>query len=769
MMKLNARKISVRLYLFAAACMLFFAAGCRKPLQNPVQKQAVAEESKLIAETDFYSIIPKPGKLIPKPGNFMLSEKTRIVSSKSLRTKAVVKSLAKRIREFAGFELIESKEKEDCSSISLMLDADSDLLGDEGYMLDISATEVKIRSRTPAGLFYGVQSLCQLIPLGGEPPYAIPCASITDIPEFKWRSSMLDVSRHFFTLEYLKRYIDLLALYKINILHLHLTDDQGWRIEIKKYPKLTEVGAWRMESGRRYGGFYTQKELRELVAYAAECFIEIVPEIDMPGHSQAALAAYPEYSCISKAIDVRTDNVDPGDVVFCAGNEQTYRFIADIMDEVMKVFPSKYIHIGADEVSTKQWAECHKCRKLMKLEKMESPGELQGYFAARVAAHINSRGRKIICWDDLLEDRVPDGATVMFWRTWTGSDLIRAAAQRGRDLILAPISHYYLSGEPLTEYVYSYSPAISELTGAEAKRVIGGTAALWTEHIPTAAEVERLSFPQLCAFSETVWTPPQNRNWNDFIKRMRHHYSLLESYKVNVDVPTPGGFADRTLFSQSVRVKITAPETSTVHYTLDGTEPTVKSAVYSKPIDVESNMVLSALVAYPGGRCGAVRKGVFKRIAVMEPVKPKSLLSGIHYRYYEGEFDEEPSVRDLDFVRNGSVDKFMIPYGLRDDNFALEFDGMIYIETKGEYTFSTRSDDGSRLWIGKELVVDNWGFRPLQKRSGRLFLKAGYYPIHVEMAEASGDEILDVLYSGPGLSYRQIPANALFRGEEIYK
>jgi hexosaminidase len=769
-MKLNVHKFHVFLCFSITAGIMFFVNGCRKPVQCQIQKQAVIKESELTTETGFYPIIPKPGKLISKAGVFILSEKTHIVVSKSLRNKSVMKSLTTRIRDLTGFELSESKGREDGTSINLVLNTDHSLLGDEGYMLDINPAEVKIRARTPAGLFYGVQSLCQLIPFSdGRQRYALSCASITDIPEFKWRGSMLDVSRHFFTTQNLKRYIDLLALYKINVLHLHLTDDQGWRIAIKKYPKLTEVGAWRTEDGKRYGGFYTQDEMRELINYAAERFIEIVPEIDMPGHSQAALAAYPEYSCGLGKFDVRVDNVDPGDAVFCAGNEQTYKFIADIMDEIMKVFPSKYIHIGADEVSTKHWEKCPKCRKLMKIESIKSPKALQGYFARRVAAHINSCGRKMICWDDLLEDSVPAGAAIMFWRTWTGSGLIRAAALSGHDLILAPISHYYLSGEPLPEYIYTYSPAISGLTGAAAERVIGGTAALWTEHITTWPDVERISFPRLCAFSETVWTTPQNRNWGGFVKRMWHHYSLLEVDRVNVTIPEPGGFVDRTLFVEPFRVEISAPEISTVYYTIDGTEPTRNSALCNNPIDVESNMVLSAMVAYPDGRCSAARKGIFRRVAPINPVKTKALLSGINYRYYEGTFDEEPSISNLDFVRDGTVSKFMIPDGLRNDNFALEFDGLIHIDTAGTYTFSTRSDDGSRLWIGKELVVDNWGFRPLQKRSGRLFLKAGYYPIHVEMVEASGDEILDVLYSGSGISYREIPAEALFRGEEIYK
>ncbi len=735
--------------------------GCQIPVPDegvaPVRPEQARERDQAIPP----SIIPLPLELEMREGEFILSQSTRIELQGLDQDHALVAYLTDEIQKLTGLTLGTTEANRHAGRIVLKQDPSLESVGSEGYTLSVTPKTTWIRAKEPAGLFYGIQTFRQLLPLkdsGG----GISCLEIFDQPQFSWRSSMLDVSRHFFSIDYLKRYIDLLAHEKINTLHLHLTDDQGWRFESKNFPKLTSVGAWRNEEGKRYGGFYTQSKLKELVAYADERFITIVPEIDMPGHSQAALAAYPEYACSGMApTEVRISHKNISDAVFCAGNTNTYAFLFSLLDEVMKVFPSEYIHIGADEVSTRHWASCDHCQAVMQAEGLKREAQLQGVFADKISEHLHARGRRMICWDDLLEDRVPDGATIMFWRTWTGTERIRNAAAMGHDLILAPISHFYLSGEPLTEYVYAYSPETSEITGDLRPRVLGGTAALWTEAIDSTNALEQTTFPQLCAFAEAVWTPATKREWSSFCERMWRHYSLLEIDGVRVDIPSPGGFTDRTMFSDYQDIHITAPEVATIRYTLDGSQPTPTSAHYHQPIRIQDSHLLQAQIEYPGGATGPVRTGRFVRKPRIQPIKTERLIPGLRYRYYEGNISDSPSTKGMSLKREGAIDTFRIPEGTRTDEFMLKFDGLLQIKKSGEYRFYTRSDDGSRLWIGDTMVVDNWGLRPLQTRSGQLFLEEGFYPIRAEFVEASGDELLSVFYEGPESSRQEIPSAAL--------
>jgi len=385
----------------------------------------------------------------------------------------------------------------------------------------------------------------------------VPFVDIEDVPRFAWRGMHLDVGRHMFPIDFIKKYIDYLAFHKLNVFHWHLTEDQGWRIEIKKYPKLTEISAFRNETivghhstnpqkfdGQKYGGFYTQEEIKEVVKYANERFITVVPEIEMPGHAIAALAAYPELSCTGGPFDVRT-SWGISDDIFCAGNENTFEFLKIVLSEVVELFPSKFIHIGGDEAPKARWHECLKCKKRIADENLADEHELQSYFIQRIEKYLNSKGKEIIGWDEILEGGLAPNAAVMSWRGNSGG--IEAAKQK-HNVVMAPTTRCYFDyyqteykdNEPLSiggflplEKVYSFNPIPSELTKEEAKFIIGAQANVWTEYMPNPKQVEYMAFPRMSALAEVVWTNNENKNFNDFLSRMGFQYKRFDAMKIN--------------------------------------------------------------------------------------------------------------------------------------------------------------------------------------------------------------------------------------------
>jgi len=399
---------------------------------------------------------------------------------------------------------------------------DADLtLGNEGYELQVTPTRITVRAPEPAGLFYGSQTLDQL--LASRP---IPALRMVDRPRFRWRGLMLDEARHFFGKKFVKRVIDLLALHKLNIFHWHLCDDQGWRLEIKKYPRLTEVGAWRAAEGQPYGGFYTQADIHDVVTYARSRFVTVVPEIEMPGHATAALASYPELSCAGGPFDVAT-RWGIFEDVFCAGNDATFAFLEDVLGEVLELFPSKFIHIGGDECPKTRWKTCSKCQKRIRDERLNDERELQSYFIRRIGRFLNVHGRQLIGWDEILEGGLAPHAAVMSWRGMTGAV---AAARAGHDVVVSPTSHCYLdySYEKLDlETAYSLDPIPAELTDEQHNHILGAQGNMWTELTPTVVDVERQIWPRLCALAEVAWSPPGQRDFAGFSARLTTHLHQL--------------------------------------------------------------------------------------------------------------------------------------------------------------------------------------------------------------------------------------------------
>ena len=480
---------------------------------------------------------------------------------------------------------------------------------DEEYILDINEDTIAISATTSEGIIRGIQTLRQLLPLQKKSAY-IPALSIHDYPRFSWRGMLLDCSRHFMQKDFVKRYIDLLALHKMNVLHWHLTEDQGWRIEIEQYPKLTEIGAWRTQKdGSIYGGFYTKEDIREIVAYAKERHITVVPEIELPGHSLAALASYPQLSCTGGPFEVENDWGVFKDI-YCAGNDSVFMFLENVLDEVLELFPSKYIHIGGDEAPKYRWDNCNKCKARMRNEGLDDSHQLQSYFITRIERYLNSKGRQIIGWDEILEGGLAPSATVQSWR---GMDGGIAAAKSGHYAIMSPTSHAYFDYDLDAidlQKVYSFEPIPSVLSEEEAQFILGGECNMWSERAPQDL-VDSKVFPRLLAMSEVLWTTAP-KDYPNFYKKVQKHYDILDAFGVDYgyeSVPITShceyknGQFEYRLFSATPDI--------TLEYRLDNSD--WKS--YSESFFVSNSVLVEARGFKNGKPYGEYKQSVNKHIA----------------------------------------------------------------------------------------------------------------------------------------------------------
>jgi hexosaminidase len=523
------------------------------------------------AEAVAPSIIPAPQKLESRPGTFYLQPKTQILVDMPSRDTG--QYLAERLRKSTGYNwsLVSSAEPRSArGAIVLTAKGAKPGWGAEGYELTVTQGSVVICASAPAGMFYGVQTLLQLLPpniygslsLPGE-EWPVPCVHIEDQPRFPWRGLLLDVARHFFTKQEVKQLLDAMALHKLNTLQLHLTDDQGWRLEIKQYPRLTEVGAWRKDAGfgldpkasttygpdGRYGGYYTQADIRELVAYARARHITIVPEIEMPGHASAALSAFPELSCTGGPY---TPNAEGGVFagVYCAGKEETYEFLQNVLGEVIELFPGTYVHIGGDEVPKDNWQKCPRCQARIKQEGLKSEHELQSYFVRRIEKIINNRGRNLIGWSEIREGGLAQNAAVM---DWIGGAV--EAASAGHNVVMTPTGFCYLDYYQSTNHatepkaiggyvplskVYAFDPIPAKLDPQYQSRILGAQGNLWTEYIPNFKQVQYMLFPRLSALAEVSWSPQAMRNGTDFNRRLEMQFQRFDQLGINYRKGKPG-------------------------------------------------------------------------------------------------------------------------------------------------------------------------------------------------------------------------------------
>ncbi len=493
-----------------------------------------------------YPIIPWPRRLEPGEGAFPLGGGTRIALSddRNADLSRLGDLLAEYVQALGGIEAAPDGAGPGAITLSLRDDAPE---GSEAYTLDVTADGIEIGARDPRGIFYGLQTLRQLMVASAK---EVPAVRIEDAPRFAYRGLHLDVSRHFFPIEFVKKYIDAMSAFKLNTFHWHLSDDQGWRLEIRRYPKLTEVGAWRKETivdharrgpkgydGTRHGGFYTQGEAREVVRYARERNITVIPEIEMPGHAVAALAAYPELACTSGPFEVRTTWGISEDT-FCP-SEETFTFLQNVLGEVMEVFPSEYVHIGGDEAPKARWKASPIAQEVIRREGLRDEDELQSWFIRRIESFLNSHGRRLIGWDEILEGGLAPNATVMSWRGIEGGI---EAAKQGHDVVMCPnddlyFDHYQADpeDEPLAlggmtplEDTYRYEPVPDELIPDEAAHVLGPQGCLWTEYTATPEQVEYMAYPRVLALAELAWSPREARDLGAFRARLGPTLALLD-------------------------------------------------------------------------------------------------------------------------------------------------------------------------------------------------------------------------------------------------
>ncbi len=574
------------------------------------------------------SIIPKVKEMSLGESSFKFKKGTVLVVE-TVDQEVIARQFAERFEKVSGWKMqIVVGGNEGSNQVNFKTEI---LMDPEAYSLNVQKNRIEIKAAKPAGFFYAMQTLRQLLPKEierdsnqGEFEWLVPAVNITDSPSFKWRGFMLDVSRHFLPKEDVLRMIDNLALHKINTLHFHLTDDQGWRIEIKKYPKLTEIGAWRVDHedknwnsrpkqrvGQKatYGGFYTQEDIKEIIAYAQKQFITIVPEIEMPAHVTSVLAAYPQFSCTGGPFTVLPGGVWPITDIYCAGNDSTFLFIEDVLSEVIDLFPSKYIHIGGDEAAKTEWEKCWKCKNRIRTEALKNVGELQSYFIRRIEKFINSKDRILLGWDEILEGGLPPKATVMSWRGIQGGI---DAARQGHDVVMTPTSYCYIDyyqgameEEPLAiggylplSKVYDFNPIPPDLDAEAAKHILGGQANLWTEYVPNLKHAEYMTFPRIAAMAEVLWSPKEVRNWEDFSRRIKLFMERYDEMGINYSksVFRVNAKAQFNQEKKKLEVQLTTEFPNVeIHYTTDGSEPTNLSPIYTEPILLDSTSTVKAI------------------------------------------------------------------------------------------------------------------------------------------------------------------------------
>jgi hexosaminidase len=584
------------------------------------------------------NIIPLPNHVKVKTGKFIFGKCTKLLyNNADVSLQIALAPLVEKLHHTSGIDL--SAVKKCTASNVVVISLDKTITADEGYALIIASRKISLKAKTPMGIFYGVQSILQLLPNAIEKQemqknisWSVPCVEIKDEPRFPYRGVMLDVARHYMPFDFLKKLVDLLAMQKMNRLHLHLTDSQGWRFESKKYPKLNQIGSYvkgtplnptydynSRPNDTLYGGYYTQQQLKELVKYAEDRFITIIPEIEMPAHSMSALASYPELACLDS-----NGNAFPYPKKiqneYCTKDE-TFTFLNNILEEVMDVFPSKYIHIAGDEASKESWKKCKYDQKRMKDEGLKNVDELQSYFIKRIEKFVNSKGRNIIGWDEILQGGLAPNATVM---SWTGIEGGIKAAQQHHNVVMTPEEYCYLDryqsdapGEPVAfccmvtlPKVYSYNPVAPELKADETKYIQGAQGNLWTEYVPDPNKAEYMIFPRAVALSEVDWTDFSKKNYAAFTNRLINYLKRLDTHHVNYSKHI---FEIKLSTSLNPKKQVMASlggvsKEHVIHYTLDGSAPTGKSAVYKTPIIIQKNSTLIAAVLQNGVTLDQIKK-----------------------------------------------------------------------------------------------------------------------------------------------------------------
>lgn len=709
------------------------------------------------------NIIPNPMSLVQHDGYFKLKKNTGIYAS-TPEAKTIADFFISRINQSTGFSLAQ-KETGSSGDISLQIDTNLDV-NEEGYTLDVTSDKITVKAKTPQGLFYGMQSFMQLLPaeIENSSPvsgidWQIPAVAIKDEPRFGWRGMMLDPCRHFMTVDDVKRQLDVMALFKINTLHWHLTDDQGWRIEIKQYPELTEIGSKRIEGeGFEYGGYYTQEEIKDVVKYASERFITVIPEIELPGHGMAAISAYPDLSCRGLQ---GTPRIIWGveDIVFCAGKESTFEFLENVFKEVIELFPSDIIHIGGDECPKIEWKTCPHCQKRIREEKLQAKDghsaeeRLQSYFVQRMEKVLAKYGKKIIGWDEILEGGLAPTASVMSWRGEEGGI---AAASMDHYVVMTPqndgmyldrfegdykIDPVTIGGKATIETVYNYNPTPAALVeqGKE-KYVLGVQCNTWSEYMYTNDLREYRIFPRILALAEIAWTPLDRKDYKDFERRIENACVRLDGHNINYYIPQPEqpyGSCNFVAFTDKATLDFTTSRPIKVVYTLDGSEPAPTSAIYEAPIEFTESGTLKIRSVLPSGKMSPVRTITVEKQSLAPAQEVATTKAGLKMDVTYGYFLDTSKLEEAKDWKSSTIKSLReitrvekTSESMRDvKQYAAVATGYVNIPEDGVYYFST---DNEEVWIDGKLLISNKGEVKRFSRNDRsIALAKGLHEIKV--------------------------------------
>lgn len=728
------------------------------------------------------NLIPYPQKLELNKGSFILSTQTQLISNdKGLFTNEIA-YFQSMITPLLGNSLTYQQGKN-----SIEFDYVDAFKNGEAYKLTITPDKVKVEASGATGVFYAIQTIRQLLPVQTETATKIngalllPAMQVSDQPAFSWRGSMIDVSRHFFSIEYLKRHIDRMALYKMNKLHLHLTDDQGWRIEIKKYPELTQNGAWRTfnnqdtvcmtmakdnpdmnidsryiinKDGKQlYGGYYTQDQLKDLINYATKHHVEIIPEIDMPGHMLAAIHAYPYLTDM--------ENAGWGKLFSTPLNpckDEVYTFVENVLSEIISLFPSSYIHIGADEVDKTAWSHSDLCKSFMKEKSIKDYEELQTYFVHKVANYIQSKGKKVITWDDAIDGELDPSINVMYWRGWVRTSLPKAA-QNGNPVIMSPTNPLYFDYIPdrsSLRAVYDMNVIDKSFTAGKENLVKGAQANLWTEKVPSEQRADFMMFPRLIALAEHLWT---NKDlYDDFYQRLLANFNRLDALNVHYRLPDLSGFALESVFVKETMFDVENPLPGmSVHYTMDGSIPTINSPKLKTALKIDKPLEVKFALFSPSGARGDIYDVSYKQVPMAKPAKVNGKLSnGLVCSFYDGMFKSTANIK-AEKDKEVIVSNLVVPKEFATAAFALKYRGYIKVPATGIYSFFFTCDDGGKLYIANRTTVDNDGLHSAIEKSGQAALCKGIHPFALDFVEGGGGFTLKLQYSFNGSVIQDIP------------
>ena len=712
------------------------------------------------------SLLPMPGEIQQTEGAFVLQKDAKIgYTTPELKPAATY--LADMLSTATGYviETVEGK-----GDISLESGKTGEKTG--AYTLRIADGKVKIDGNGYTGVVSGIQTLRQLFPAQIESDkvvegidWAVPNVSITDVPRYEWRGLMLDVSRHFYDTEEVKELLDLMALYKMNKFHWHLTDDQGWRVEIKKYPLLTEKGAWRtfnnhdrscmelatkedntdylipakrlhVENGDTlYGGFYTQEEIKDIVSYAAVRGIDVIPEVDMPGHMLAAVGNYEGLACY--------DKVGWGSVFsspMCPGKDKAIDFCKDVYKEIFDLFPYKYVHIGGDEVDKTNWKKCPDCQKRMRQHGLKSEAALQSWFNHEMEAFFNANGKEMIGWDEIIEGGLSETSTIMWWRSWS-KDASKVATAHGNKVIYTPNAPFYLDYQQDKKSIiniYKYEPELEGMTDAQKELIMGVQGNIWCEYIPSRERMLYMAAPRMQAIAELGWSNANTKDWEGFQNRLANQFKRLNVMNINYRIPDLEGFKNDNVFIGEGNVVVSCLDpTASVRYTTDGTVPTAQSPLYTEPISVKETTEFTFRSFRQNGKKGDVVKTRFIKGEYAPAVKAAPSTPGLKAVWYEYKGNDCKGITTAKKNGTYTIEDVKIPAKVK-GNIGLVITGFINIPKDDIYTFALLSDDGSLLKIDKKVVIDNDGAHAPREIVSEAAFAAGYHPIEIQYFDHNG-------------------------------